>query len=104
MARDFRWEFNEAVQYAGTSTAHGHRDWMLPPGRNNRGEPDVLGSMFNIRSLGALEGTFDETSINRASWYWSSSPVIDPDSAHWKNASYLNADDCREAQHFTRWG
>ena len=63
-------DFNDAVQYAQDSRAHGHDDWMLPPGPDDRkGEPDILNVMFNNKSK---IGGFGHDPAD--SWYWSSSP------------------------------
>ncbi len=64
--------FHEAVRYAQHSTAHGHDDWSVPPGRQDRnGEPDILNAMFNDK---ARIGGFDETGAH-SDRYWSSSPI-----------------------------
>ena len=64
--------FNEAAEYARNSKAHGHDDWMVPPGYyDGKGEPDILNALFNNK---AKIGGFDETGSNPSGWYWSSSP------------------------------
>jgi len=74
-------EFNAAVEYAKNLKAHGHDDWMLPPGKNDQKEPDILNEMFNNRSIGAFKGTYNEGDSWRdnSSWYWSSTKSDDPD-------------------------
>ncbi len=67
--------FNDAVyKYARKSKAHGHRDWMLPPGDDDiNGAPDILNAMFENKDK---IGGFDETGSNYAGWYWSSSSFV----------------------------
>ena len=66
--------FNGAAEYAGNSKAHGHDDWMVPPGYNDRnGQPDVLNAIFNNK---AKIGGFDVSGSYPNGWYWSSSPGI----------------------------
>ncbi len=65
--------FNEAAGYAKDLRAHGHADWRVPPGKNDYNEPDILGVMFNSKSVGAFKGTYDESGAHPSSWYWSSS-------------------------------
>ncbi len=66
--------FKEAAAYAKNSKAHGHHDWMLPPGFDNRdGEPNILDAMY--RNQQVIGGFKD---IGRSpGWYWSSSPCYD---------------------------
>jgi len=69
--------FNEAVKYAKKLQAHGHNDWVIPPGNEDqKGQPDVLNEVFNNK---AKIGSFDETGKAFVSWYWSSTPYITED-------------------------
>ncbi len=66
-------EFQQAAKYAKKSKAHGHHDWMVPPGHWDRdGRPDILNEIFNSKSkingLNVSGADFD-------TMYWSSSPT-----------------------------
>jgi hypothetical protein len=79
-----RMNFNEAVIYAKNLRAHGHDDWIVPPG-NDPQQPDILKVMFNNRSLGAFRETYS------TSWHWSSTE--DSDSAqqcHFNDGNRIN--------------
>ena len=66
--------FNDAAKYADNSRILGHKDWVLPSGWNDPdGKPDILGAMFNSKSIGAFKGKFDGTGSFPGSWYWTSS-------------------------------
>ncbi len=44
-------DFNQAAQYAANSKAHGHTDWIVPPGDNDPyEEPDIMREIFNNRA------------------------------------------------------
>lgn len=57
-----------AAAYCDGLSAHGHSDWYLPA-------QDELNVLYNARSTGDLNGTFDETNTFPDSWYWTSSEV-----------------------------
>lgn len=77
--------FNQAAHAAEFSGAHGHHDWMVPPGHDDPKEPDILAEMFNNKSVGAFEGTYDESDSLTASWYWSSTLFRQhPDMSAWQ--------------------
>ncbi len=85
-------DFNEAAQYAQASRALGHNDWIVPPGSDDRdGKPDILGAMFNSKSIGVFEGTFKQNSSDVADWYWSSPRSKDGDD-HAGFRSFSNGD------------
>ncbi len=66
--------FNQAAAGAKNSNDHGHNDWIVPPGLNDSaGRPDILSAMFNSRSAGAFENSYNETAMSCTNWYWSSS-------------------------------
>ena len=65
-------KFNQAAAYARDLRAHGHDDWILPPGADDPKEPDILTAMFNNTSVGAFRGTYDESGNSTSGWYWSS--------------------------------
>lgn len=56
---------------AKKSKAHGHDDWIVPPGYDdpNR-QPDILNAIFNSKSK---IGGFDVNGSSQSSLYWSSS-------------------------------
>ena len=58
-------KWGAAMQYADGLDAHGHQDWRMP----TKGELNML---WENRDKGKLKGTFNETSSERAGWYWSS--------------------------------
>lgn len=62
--------FNDAAQYVRDLKAHSHDDWMLPPGRDDPQEPNILREMFNHQSTGAFKNTYDDGGSN---WWWSRS-------------------------------
>jgi hypothetical protein len=71
--------FNAAAKYAKNLKAHGHDDWILPPGRShmafdsyNPNKPDILNEMFNAKSVGAFKRTYE---VSSSSYYWSDTPV-----------------------------
>ena len=74
-------KFNDAAQYAKELRAHGHDDWMLPPGdKDPSGEPNILKEMYKMRCTGAFRNTYDEQSFHS---YWSSAPVAAVEGAVW---------------------
>ncbi len=74
--------FQEAARLARVSKAHGHDDWIVPPGSGDSdGRPDILGAMFNSKSTRAFEGTFSEDDSVSSGWYWSSSSSPEKDCA-----------------------
>jgi hypothetical protein len=77
--------FNQAAHAAEHYGAHGHRDWMVPPGHDDPSEPDILTEMFNNKNVGAFKGTYDESDSLTASWYWSSTLFRQhPDMSAWQ--------------------
>ena len=64
--------FNQAAQYARDLKAHGHEDWIVPPGLNDPKEPNILTEMFNHKRVGAFRGTYNESGNSTSGWYWSS--------------------------------
>jgi hypothetical protein len=65
-------KFNQAAAYARDLRAHGHDDWILPPGADDPKEPNILSEMFNNKNLGAFRGTYNESGDGTYGWYWSS--------------------------------
>jgi hypothetical protein len=64
--------FKQAAERARNSKAHGHDDWMVPTGWNDReGEPDILNAIFNNK---AKIAGLDVTGSDPSGWYRSSSP------------------------------
>ncbi len=76
-------DFNKAAQYAKKSQAHDHDDWMVP-GVGGDGEPDILGTMFNLREK---IGGFDQTGKWSSGLYWSSLASHDGD---FRRAKYFS--------------
>jgi hypothetical protein len=84
--------FNAAAQYAKDLRAHGHDDWMVPPGKNDPKEPDILKEMYKNENTGAFAGTYEkETYPDR--WYWSSTRSPDNAQKAWRHSFYINRSD-----------
>ena len=57
---------HQAAAYCDGLSAHGHSDWYLPA-------RDELDALYDSKNAGDLDGTFNETGLFPAGWYWSSS-------------------------------
>jgi hypothetical protein len=68
---NLRMSFNAAAEYAQKLKAHGHDDWIVPPGENDPNEADILKAMFKSKNLGAFKNTYAD------GWYWSSTTSSD---------------------------
>ena len=68
-------KFNKAAKYAKNAKVHGHDDWMVPTGWDDRNdEPDILNAIFNNKAK--IPG-LDLTGSHPAGWYWSSTSNYD---------------------------
>ncbi len=75
-------DFNAAAAYAKKLKAHGHDDWMVPP-YSGKNEPRILDEMFNSKSIGAFQHTYNKASqrihnenySTDSSYYWSSTEL-----------------------------
>lgn len=64
--------FNAAAAYAKNLKAHGHDDWMVPPGQDDPHESDILSALFNNKNTGAFRNSYDASDFVTYNWYWSS--------------------------------
>jgi Protein of unknown function (DUF1566) len=64
------YNFDTAKAYCAASAEGGHKDWHVPTA-------DQLLVLYDNKNTGALKGTFNETGLYPAGWYWSSSQDID---------------------------
>jgi hypothetical protein len=62
---NLRLSFNEAAKYIKNFKAHGHDDWVVPTGSldgmwNSENQTNILKEMYNHKSTGAFNGTYNE--------------------------------------------